>query len=42
MAHQSALIAEDIDALSRAALAPAPPSSPMDELDRLFLGGPNG
>jgi transcriptional regulator with XRE-family HTH domain len=31
-------IAEDIDALSRAALAPAP--EPMDELDRLFLGGP--
>jgi transcriptional regulator with XRE-family HTH domain len=34
-------IAEDIDALSRAALAPAPPSSRMDELDRLFLGGPD-
>lgn len=33
-------IADDIDALSRAALAPAPASSPMDELDRLFLGGP--
>jgi transcriptional regulator with XRE-family HTH domain len=32
-------IAEDIDALSRAALAPAPDSTPMDELDRLFLGG---
>jgi hypothetical protein len=31
-------IAEDIDVLSRAALAPAP--TPMDELDRLFLGGP--
>ena len=31
-------IAEDIDALSRAALARAP--EPMDELDRLFLGGP--
>lgn len=31
-------IAEDIDALSRAALAAAP--EPMDELDRLFLGGP--
>jgi transcriptional regulator with XRE-family HTH domain len=31
-------IADDIDALSRAALAPAP--EPMDELDRLFLGGP--
>jgi len=34
-------IAEDIDILSRAALSPAP-SAPMDELDRLFLGGPNG
>ncbi len=34
-------IAEDIDALSRAALAPAPASRPMDELDRLFLGGPD-
>ena len=32
-------IAEDIDALSRAALARAP--TPMDELDRLFLGGPD-
>jgi transcriptional regulator with XRE-family HTH domain len=32
-------IAEDIDALSRAALARAP--EPMDELDRLFLGGPS-
>jgi transcriptional regulator with XRE-family HTH domain len=34
-------IAQDIDALSRAALAPAPASAPMDELDRLFLGGPD-
>lgn len=34
-----AWIAEDIDVLSRAALAPAP-ATPMDELDRLFLGGP--
>lgn len=34
-------IGEDIDVLSRAALSPAP-SAPMDELDRLFLGGPNG
>lgn len=34
-------IAEDIDVLSRAALSPAP-SAPMDELDRLFLGGPDG
>lgn len=33
-------IAEDIDVLSRAALSPAP-AGPMDELDRLFLGGPN-
>lgn len=33
-------IARDIDALSRAALARAPES--MDELDRLFLGGPEG
>jgi hypothetical protein len=33
-------LAEDFDALSRAAMAPAPP--PMDELDRLFLGGPDG
>jgi hypothetical protein len=32
-------IVQDIDALSRAALAPAP--APMDELDRLFLGGPD-
>ena len=32
-------IAQDIDALSRAALAAAP--APMDELDRLFLGGPD-
>jgi transcriptional regulator with XRE-family HTH domain len=33
-------IADDIDALSQAAMAPAPP--PMDEVDRLFLGGPEG
>ena len=32
-------IVQDIDALSRAALAAAP--APMDELDRLFLGGPD-
>lgn len=31
-------VADDIDALSRAALARAPEQ--MDELDRLFLGGP--
>jgi transcriptional regulator with XRE-family HTH domain len=30
---------EDLEALSRAAMAPAPP--PMDELDRLFVGGPD-
>ncbi len=34
-----AWIAEDIDVLSRAALAPAP-ATRMDKLDRLFLGGP--
>jgi transcriptional regulator with XRE-family HTH domain len=34
-------IAQDIDALSRAALAPAPAAQPLDELDRLFLGGPD-
>jgi hypothetical protein len=33
-------IAEDIEALSRAAMAPAP--APQDEVDRLFLGGPEG
>jgi hypothetical protein len=32
-------IVQDIDALSRTALAAAP--APMDELDRLFLGGPD-
>jgi transcriptional regulator with XRE-family HTH domain len=32
-------VADDIDALSRAAVVPAP--APMDELDRLFLGGPD-
>ena len=31
-------VREDIEVLSRAAMAPAPP--PMDELDRLFTGGP--
>jgi transcriptional regulator with XRE-family HTH domain len=33
-------IAEDIDVLSRAALSPAP-AAPMDDVDRLFLGGPD-
>jgi transcriptional regulator with XRE-family HTH domain len=32
-------VAEEIDALSRAAFSAAP--EPMDELDRLFLGGPD-
>ncbi len=40
-ADADAWIAEDIDVLSRAALSPAP-AAPMDELDRLFLGGPGG
>jgi hypothetical protein len=31
-------LARELEALSRAALEPAPP--PHDELDRLFLGGP--
>jgi transcriptional regulator with XRE-family HTH domain len=31
---------EELEILSRAALTPAP--EPMDELDRLFLGGPDG
>ncbi|HEX2102191.1 MAG TPA: hypothetical protein VHF51_00960 [Solirubrobacteraceae bacterium] len=33
-------VARDIEALSRAAMRPAP--SEMDELDRLFTGGPDG
>jgi transcriptional regulator with XRE-family HTH domain len=33
-------VARDIEALSRAAMTPAPPE--MDELDRLFTGGPEG
>lgn len=33
-------IAEDIDVLSRTAMAPAP--APLDEVDRLFVGGPDG
>ena len=32
-------IAEELEALARAALRPAPP--PLDALDRLFLGGPD-
>ena len=32
-------LAEEFEALAGAALRPAPP--PMDELDRLFLGGPD-
>jgi hypothetical protein len=32
-------LAHELEALSRAALEPAPP--PMDALDRLFLGGPD-
>jgi hypothetical protein len=32
-------VATDIELLSRAAMTPAPP--PMDELDRLFVGGPD-
>jgi hypothetical protein len=33
-------VAAELDALSRAAFAPAP--EPLDEVDRLFLGGPEG
>lgn len=33
-------VVRDIEAVSRAAMAPAP--APMDELDRLFTGGPDG
>ena len=32
-------VRSDIELLSRAALSPAP--APMDELDRLFTGGPD-
>jgi hypothetical protein len=32
-------IAEDLDVIGAAAMTPAPP--PMDELDRLFAGGPD-
>ena len=35
----SASVEEDLDVLARAALSSPPP--PMDELDRLFLGGPD-
>ena len=33
-------VADDIDAISRAAMASAP--APLDEVDRLFVGGPEG
>jgi Helix-turn-helix domain len=33
-------LGEDIEVLSRAAMAPAP--APLDEVDRLFVGGPDG
>lgn len=33
-------LGEDIEVLSRAAMAPAP--APLDEVDRLFVGGPEG
>lgn len=36
----SSSIEQDLDVLTAAAMAPAPP--PMDELDRLFHGGPEG
>jgi transcriptional regulator with XRE-family HTH domain len=32
-------VARDVDALSRAAMAPAP--EPLDDVDRLFVGGPD-
>ncbi|HEX6025193.1 MAG TPA: hypothetical protein VFZ00_24585, partial [Solirubrobacter sp.] len=35
----AAQVRDDIELLSRAATTPAPP--PMDELDRLFKGGPD-
>jgi hypothetical protein len=38
-AEEGDWVAAEAEALSRAALAPAP--APMDELDRLFLGGPD-
>lgn len=38
-AAASESVREDIELLSAAAMAPAPP--PMDELDRLFTGGPD-
>jgi transcriptional regulator with XRE-family HTH domain len=34
-------VAEGLDALSRAAMVPAPEGEPLDELDRLFCGGPD-
>ncbi len=38
--HARDVFLKEIDALSQAAMAPAP--TPMDEVDRLFLGGPEG
>jgi transcriptional regulator with XRE-family HTH domain len=37
--RKEAWISEDIEALSHAAMTPAPPA--LDELDRLFIGGPD-
>ena len=37
--RKEAGITEDIEALSHAAMTPAPPA--LDELDRLFIGGPD-
>lgn len=38
--HAGDAFVEEIDALSHAAMAPAP--AELDEVDRLFLGGPEG
>jgi len=35
-------VAEQIDLMSRTAMASSPEGPPLDELDRLFLGGPEG
>ena len=37
--HAERWVAQDIEALSQAAMSPAPPE--LDELDRLFIGGPD-